>query len=652
MPGRRIFYHCPRADSPSGGVLTIYRHVEALVRGGFDAFVLHRRQGAPLRWFDSTAPVATLDSGLAPRPPDVLVIPEGSWRLMAETAESGLERVVFAQGWSYIYRGLSEGSDWRTWGIREVMAVSRYVQRFLRRTMGLPSALVHPGIDLELFRPAAKRLQIACMPRKNPGDLQQIRSIFRSRFPRYGKVPFVLIDGMSQRQTAEALAESAVFLATGYPEGCPLPPLEALASGCLVVGFAGRGGREYLRHGENCLLAADGDVLGAAERLGRAIELLLGAAADGAGGRAPEAPEAPEPPATGGAGGGAEALRSAGLATAARFSLARSERAVLSFWRRHGAGAGAPAATASGDGAGRARRWVGMARRVAVLSVHYCYPELLADQLARLERCVGPTREALGLRLELFVIVHRHSLAEVVAAAAAGCAARRFATCLDVGQRLPAEVRKGGQLHGRGLAAGLAELQESVGIEPDDLVVLLDHDAHPLDVRLFARLGEALREREELAAIGIPQWHRGHCYLHPSLLATRAATIFEMGTRAAFEVRLPPTKGSDDWHDTAEGFTAWCERHRRALLPLRVNSTRFPWTRWDSDMVPGGGACLTGEHGEPVQVGNLMHYGLDAAASLASHVWAGPLGPFRWLGLSDHDRETVFAAYLAEPLVD
>jgi hypothetical protein len=647
MPERRIFYHCPRSATPSGGVLTIYRHVEALVRQGFAAFVLHRRQGAPMRWFDSAAPVATLDSGIAPRPPDVLVIPEGNWRLLSETASTGLQRVVFAQGWCYIYGGpepLPEGSDWRTWGVRDVMAVSRYVQRFIRRSMGLPSALVHPGIDLEMFHPAAKRLQIACMPRKNPGDLQQIQGIFRSRFPRYRKVPFVVIDEMSQRQTAAVLAESAVFLATGYPEGCPLPPLEALASGCLVVGFAGRGGREYLRHGENCLLAADGDVLGAAHRLGRVIDLCESSALA----RESAAAEA-------GAAGipsNAAALRQRGLATAARFSLAAGERAVQEFWRRCLAGTAEPHATVPAGRTRRARRWVGMARRVAVLSVHYRYPELLGDQLARLERCVAPTREALGLRLEFFPIVHRHSLAEVVAAAHSGCAATRFATCIDAGERLSVMPPNGGRLHGQGLAAGFELLQGRLHLEPDDLVVLLDHDTHPLDARLFARLGEALRERPELAGTGIPQWHRGHCYLHPSLLATRAATIFEMGTAAAFEVRVPPSEGSGDWHDTAEGFTAWCEGRGRALLPLRVNATRFPWTHWDSDMVPGGGACLTGEHGEAVQVGNLMHYGFEAGASLASHVWAGPLGPFRWLRLSDYDREAVFAAYLSEPLAD
>jgi Glycosyl transferases group 1 len=628
MPDRRIFYYCPRSSAPSGGVLTIYHHVETLARNGIDAWVLHRRRGAAMSWFDSAAPVATLDSGVAPRGPDVLVIPEGDWRLMAETVDSGLARVVFAQGASYIYGGhepLPEGCDWRTWQVRDVMAVSRWVQRFVRHAMGLPSALVPPGVDLATFRPAPhKRLQVACMPRKNADDLQQIQGLLRSRFPRFRQVPFVPIDGVPHPRVAQILAQSAVFLATGYPEGFGLPALEALASGCLVVGFAGRGARDFLRLGGNCLLAADGDVMAAADRLGQALDLLH------------------QP-------GGDAALIAAGLATAGRFSRAASERRILRTWRRYLRRGDATAHPGGEDGS-RLRRWRGLSRRVAVLSVHYRYPELLADQMARLERCVAPTREALGLRLEYFPILHHRSQPAVRDAARAACANSGFATCVDVREQVAAVGSNGGRVHGASLTATFEHLRSRVHLDPDDLVVLLDHDTHPLDRRLFARLGEALRQRPDAAGVGIPQWHRGHCYLHPSLLAVRAATVFEMGPRQAFEVRLPPNDTSDDWHDTGEGFTVWCEHAARPLLPLRVNGTVFPWESWDSDMVPSGGARFTGEHGEPVQVGNLMHYGLDAATSLASHVWAGPLGPYRWLGFCQHDHDAVFAAYLAEPL--
>ncbi|HKE94871.1 MAG TPA: hypothetical protein VKB34_11225, partial [Povalibacter sp.] len=160
---------------------------------------------------------------------------------------------------------------------------------------------------------------------------------------------------------------------------------------------------------------------------------------------------------------------------------------------------------------------------------------------------------------------------------------------------------------------------------------------------------------------GIPQWHRGHCYLHPSFLVARAAVIAQMGPDTAFRIRMP-RQGLSFW-DVCEGFTVWCESNGQTLLPLRVNDTRFPWSRWDSNMVPGGGAELTGEHGERVRIGNLMLYGLTGERSLVSHVWAAPLRRHpklsrlkAWLtnrppGLAaDFSQREVLAAYLAEPL--
>ena len=45
------------------------------------------------------------------------------------------------------------------------------------------------------------------------------------------------------------MGESLLFFSFGYPEGLPLPPAEAMASGCVVVGYHGFGGAEYLKAG-------------------------------------------------------------------------------------------------------------------------------------------------------------------------------------------------------------------------------------------------------------------------------------------------------------------------------------------------------------------------------------------------------------------
>jgi Glycosyl transferases group 1 len=304
-----IFYDCPDwADEPAGGVLCIYRHVEMLHQAGFSASVLHERRGHRAGWFRHDAPVAWREEGAGPQAGDVLVLPEISTGRLRATAGAPYRRFVFAQSWMYILSGLRPGEDWRSFGIGRGLSVSRYVQRFLAETLGLPSDVVHPPVDTERFRPGPKRLQIACMPRKNRRDLQQIEAIFRARFPEHRAIPFVPIDGVPHERVAEVLAESALFLATGYPEGCPLPPLEAMACGCLAVGFTGRGGREFMHHRRNCLTAQDGDVLTATGLLGEAVQAVL---------RGEDGP-----------------LRQSARTTAERFAPARVAKNLIRTWSR------------------------------------------------------------------------------------------------------------------------------------------------------------------------------------------------------------------------------------------------------------------------------------------------------------------------------
>ena len=65
----------------------------------------------------------------------------------------------------------------------------------------------------------------------------------RGRHPRWTPR---LIEGLDHRGVADALRASPIFLNFPVREGLPLPALEAMASGCIVVGYSGRGGSEYL----------------------------------------------------------------------------------------------------------------------------------------------------------------------------------------------------------------------------------------------------------------------------------------------------------------------------------------------------------------------------------------------------------------------
>jgi glycosyltransferase involved in cell wall biosynthesis len=58
---------------------------------------------------------------------------------------------------------------------------------------------------------------------------------------------------------AAVLKRTDVFVPISAKEAFGLPPLEAMAAGCAVVGYPGDGGFEFMRHGESAHVVPNGD---------------------------------------------------------------------------------------------------------------------------------------------------------------------------------------------------------------------------------------------------------------------------------------------------------------------------------------------------------------------------------------------------------
>jgi glycosyltransferase involved in cell wall biosynthesis len=164
-------------------------------------------------------------------------------------------------------------------------------------------SVVSPGVDTRVFHPGAepRRHRIAYMPRKHP----ELASRLRDRLA--GPVEWCPIDNATEERTAETLRTSTIFLNLGRREGFGLPPIEAMASGCVVCGFASEGMTDYTT-AENGLWARENDVEGCV----RALEGALAAVAD------------PDWHAR---------LTAAGRATAERYSLTAFEDAMAAYVR-------------------------------------------------------------------------------------------------------------------------------------------------------------------------------------------------------------------------------------------------------------------------------------------------------------------------------
>jgi glycosyltransferase involved in cell wall biosynthesis len=272
---RRIFYFCPDFSPPSGGTKRLYRHVVHLNRLGFKAFIVHFRKGFSLTWHGYQVPVIWVEDQPTFLREDILVFPEGLVPLMKQTSHFNGSRVVIALNWGYVYKSLPLGENWKDYGIDQAMTPSRVIKHFLEWSMGIEVTLINNYIDISRYwyQPHKKKAKIAYMTRKDPSG-EILRSIFQKKGGVFKAWEWMPLSDMSEDEYSQQLVESRIYLVTHIQEGIPTSALEAMASGCVVVGFSGIGGNDYMIGGgdkQNCFLVENGNF----PELGKTLEQVI-----------------------------------------------------------------------------------------------------------------------------------------------------------------------------------------------------------------------------------------------------------------------------------------------------------------------------------------------------------------------------------------
>lgn len=270
----RVLYLCPDPTQPRGGVRVIYRHVELLREMGVDAAVVHQRPGYRATWFAHRAPVLDART-LAVGSQDVLVVPE-LFGARLDELPPGPRLVLFNQGPFYTFDGVSVEDSGRLADPRVslVLTVSDYGAELLGHAFpDVPVHVARPVVDHSVFHPAdgpPTRRRIAYATNRRHHERHQLLSILQLRGALAGweAVP---VAGMSEQEVAATLRSSTVFISMSEQDGFGLPPAEAMASGCYVVGFTGYGGREFFDPA-HCRPVPEGDLLALARAVEETVE--------------------------------------------------------------------------------------------------------------------------------------------------------------------------------------------------------------------------------------------------------------------------------------------------------------------------------------------------------------------------------------------
>jgi hypothetical protein len=251
MTGPTIYVTCPDYNHPSGGHKMLYRHVDVLNRGGRRAVALHQTPGYRYTWFENSTQVSDVGS-ITPTDEDYIVIPEMHGPDLADWW-TGLRKVVFNQNAYLTFNGYSlDTSALKTPYLHPevvgTIVVSDDNLSYLKYAFPAhPFHRMHYAIDPEVFSySTTKKRQLCLMSRRNLQDAVQVANILKFRDALRG-YEIVALNDLTEAETAEVLRDSRIFLSFSSIEGFGLPPAEAMASGCITIGYHGRCGHEFFR---------------------------------------------------------------------------------------------------------------------------------------------------------------------------------------------------------------------------------------------------------------------------------------------------------------------------------------------------------------------------------------------------------------------
>lgn len=293
----RYFFVLPDVDHPVGGVNVALNFVRILSQSGFDASVLHGQKNYTYPYFDTSGlqvfyhpPLADIprhfmgrkdkvldtlrkssprpqtrtanpNTALDIRPDDVFVLPE-FWYPEYSAIFPDNPRILLAQDVFGFCQALARDLDTANPTLDRFTAIcttsqasANAVEQFsTKQNLPIQQAVDRPTLN----EVTPKKRQIAYMPRKRQQEIAILMGCLKNN-PAFAGWEFTKIENASPAELDRIFNESLIFLSFSYQEGFGLPPAEAMAAGCIVIGYTGVGGEEFFQSDVG-LPILDGDI--------------------------------------------------------------------------------------------------------------------------------------------------------------------------------------------------------------------------------------------------------------------------------------------------------------------------------------------------------------------------------------------------------
>jgi len=238
---------------PAGGIKKLYELVDTLNKHHIQSFIIHNEKNFRATWFENKTKVIDIASAKVTYD-DIIIFPE----VFGEDIKNywpGVRKIIFSQNSFYalqvFYGKIKKMKEvYLDKDVINIIVVSQYDFDFFAWLFpGIKISKITCGIDERLFFFNPNKLKtITVMPRKSEADFIFLKNLMRIH-DSFNDFKIVEIDNMPYEQCAETIRNSSIFLSFSHQEGFGLPPAEAMACGCIVIGYHGYGGKEYFKEG-------------------------------------------------------------------------------------------------------------------------------------------------------------------------------------------------------------------------------------------------------------------------------------------------------------------------------------------------------------------------------------------------------------------
>lgn len=193
----KFLFCVPESKSPVASVYEVYHHANVVKKMGFDVVILVERGDYEIpTWIESELTdfehIAMSDPNISVGPESIMVIPEVYSNVMEQTKNLPCLRIGLLQSIDYMLNSLVPGTDWSSFGIKDVITTSKtvkglvdgyYMNKFNVKSYDI-------GIPDYFKKSEIPQKPIISVIGRNPNEISKLVKLFYSRFPQYNWVTF------------------------------------------------------------------------------------------------------------------------------------------------------------------------------------------------------------------------------------------------------------------------------------------------------------------------------------------------------------------------------------------------------------------------------------------------------------------------------